>query len=141
MLAILGAGNIGTAIARGLVRADGYAPSDFILTRRHPEALESMAADGFGVQTDNGDAVRRSDTVILAVQPQQLDDLLEEIKHELDARRQLLVSVVSGAQITQCIFAYFFDDIAATNHRTLKLYVIVPHGMGCPLFGQFFAVG
>ena len=114
MLAILGAGNIGTAIARGLVRADGYAPADFILTRRHPEALESMAADGFGVQTDNGDAVRRSDTVILAVQPQQLDDLLEEIKHELDAQRQLLVSVVSGAQIV-AIAGRVGDEIAVAR--------------------------
>ena len=98
-LAVLGAGNIGTAIARGLVRAGRHQPGGVILTRRKPEALADMAAEGFAVGADNRAAVRRAATVLIAVQPQQLDALLDEIAPELRADRHVLVSVVSGASI------------------------------------------
>jgi pyrroline-5-carboxylate reductase len=90
--AILGAGNIGAAIARGLTRAQRCEPDQLILTRRHPREIE-----GFSVQTDNRDAVRRAETVIVAVQPQQLDELLDEIRDDLDPGRHVVLSVVSGA--------------------------------------------
>ena len=91
-IAILGAGNIGVAIARGLTRAQHCEAEQLILTRRHPREIE-----GFAVQTDNRAAVQRADTVVVAVQPQQLDGLLDEIKGDLDADRHVVLSVVSGA--------------------------------------------
>ena len=97
MFAILGAGNIGSAIARGLVRSKEHLPDAFILTRRHRPALDALETHGFQVQTDNRDAVRRADVVVLAVQPQQLNSLLDEIAPEVDASRHALISVVSGA--------------------------------------------
>ena len=103
MFAILGAGNIGTAIARGLVRSQEHQPDAFILTRRHPPALDALRELGFQVQTDNRDAVRRADVVVLAVQPQQLNELLDEIAPELDASRHALISVVSGANTSSIL--------------------------------------
>jgi len=96
-LAILGTGNIGGAIAHGVARAGRYKAEEIILTRRHAAALEPFAAAGFQTQSDNLDAVRRADTVILAVQPQQLDLLLSDVSPALDPSRHTLVSVVSGA--------------------------------------------
>ena len=98
-LAILGVGNIGAAIASGLAAAGRVPPERVILTRRHEGRLESLAKHGFVVQTDNVDAVRRSTTIVLAVQPQQLDDLLAEIAPAVDPARHVLVSVVSGATV------------------------------------------
>ena len=103
MIAILGAGNIGTAIARGLVRSNEHEPDAFILTRRHLPTLEALKNQGFQVQSDNRDAVRRADVVILAVQPQQLNGLLDEIAPELDASRHALISVVSGANTSSIV--------------------------------------
>ncbi|MHC5051455.1 MAG: pyrroline-5-carboxylate reductase family protein, partial [Planctomycetota bacterium] len=71
-IAILGAGNIGVAIARGLTRAQRCEPEQLILTQRHPREIE-----GLFVQADNREAVRRAETVVVAVQPQQLDELLD----------------------------------------------------------------
>jgi pyrroline-5-carboxylate reductase len=99
-LAILGTGNIGRAIATGLA-TEQFKPADIILTRRKAQHLDDLAEAGFEVQADNRDAVRRSDTVILAVEPQQLNSLLEEIAADVDPGRHLLISVVSGASIDQ----------------------------------------
>lgn len=98
-LAILGAGNIGRAIAVGLAATKRLEAGRIILTRRTTRLLEDLAADGFQTQSDNRDAVRRAEVVVVAVAPQQLDALLTEIAPELDGGRHLLVSVVSGASI------------------------------------------
>ena len=98
-LAILGAGNIGRAVALGLSSAGKFKPAEMILTRRKVEALEDLADQGFGVTSDNHEAVRQAQTVIVAVEPHQLDGLLQEIAPDLDPEQHLLVSVVSGAAI------------------------------------------
>jgi len=99
-LAILGTGNIGSALARGLVRAGLYAAGDVVLTRRRLPALADFEADGFCVQTDNAGALAECDVVVLAVQPQQFDALLDEISGAVEPARHVLISVVSGASCT-----------------------------------------
>ena len=98
-LAILGTGNIGRAMALGLVAAGKFEAGDMVLTRRHPEALDDLAERGYHTTSDNRAAVRAADVVIVAVEPQQLDGVLREIAGELDPARHVLVSVVSGAGI------------------------------------------
>jgi pyrroline-5-carboxylate reductase len=100
-LAILGAGNIGGAIARGIGSANLVPTNRIILTRRKPESLQEFAAEGFTVMTNNRDAVKEAHLVIIAVTPQQLDGLLAEIKDVVDEERHTIVSVVSGATISE----------------------------------------
>ena len=96
-VAILGVGNLGLALARGLVHS-GYLPAEEIrLTRRNVELLAQEAAVGHPVGPDNPAAVKASEIIVLAVQPQQLDDLLDEIRDSLDPTRHLIISTVSGA--------------------------------------------
>ncbi len=100
-LSILGTGNIGAAIARGLVSA-GVIPADHItLTRRRLALLEQFRSQGYRTISDNVQAVSAADLVVLAVTPQQLNALLTEIRPALDRRRHTLISVVSGATIAQ----------------------------------------
>jgi len=98
-IAILGAGSLGQAVAHGLVRAKLYEPGEIALTRRHPEQLASLAAVGFRALQDNQEAVRGAQTVVMAVQPQQMNALLAQIGDALDPERHVLISVVSGASI------------------------------------------
>lgn len=102
-ICILGAGNIGTAIARGLVSSDRFAAPDIHLTRRRTHLLDDLKEAGFTVGDDNRAAVRASDIVVVAVEPQQLDGLLDEIAGELDCERHVLVSVVTGARSEQIL--------------------------------------
>jgi len=95
-IAILGSGNIGLALAKGLVKAGICKPEQITLTRRNLEALSTYAEDGYATTSNNAKAVKKADIIVLAVLPQQLDKLLDEIKPGLKSEKQLFVSVISG---------------------------------------------
>jgi pyrroline-5-carboxylate reductase len=98
-VAILGGGNLGQALALGWTRTGRVPAERLTVTRRRVETLRDLAGQGIRVTDDNRAAVRASDIAILAVQPQQVTALLESIRHDLAARRHLLISVVSGVRI------------------------------------------
>jgi pyrroline-5-carboxylate reductase len=98
-LTIIGAGNIGCAMADGLARKGIFKPSQVTLTRRLVQRLDDFKTRGFSVTDDNLAAVAAAEIIVVAVEPQQLDGVLDEIGPSLDPARHVLVSVVSGAGI------------------------------------------
>jgi pyrroline-5-carboxylate reductase len=108
-LAVLGGGNLGRALAKGWVRAGAYEPADIHVTRRQSEKLDDLSAEGFRTGEDNAAAVAASDVLVVAVQPQQLDVLLREIRSHLEPERHRVISVVSGAGIRQIRDAIGFE--------------------------------
>jgi pyrroline-5-carboxylate reductase len=101
-VAVLGGGNIGQAIARGIAQAGLCAPGAVTITRRQIGAIAALARDGFATSDDNRATVRRARIVILAVQPQQLVGLLDEIRSDL-TRNHLVISIVSGARVSDIL--------------------------------------
>ena len=100
-LAVLGGGNLGRALAHGWVGAGRFAPSNIHITRRQDDKLHDMQELGFVTGADNARAVRDCDLVVIAVQPQQLNELLNDISDDLDPKRHRVISVVSGVSIAQ----------------------------------------
>ena len=100
-LAILGGGNLGQALARGWVRSGTLRADQIHVTRRRADGLEELAGEGFPVGTDNRAAIQGAGTVLIAVQPQQVADLLDEIRDDLDPGRHTVISVVSGVAVAQ----------------------------------------
>lgn len=99
-IAILGAGNIGCSIANGLEASGAFQMKRITLTRRQIEKLDGYKEKGFQVTSDNKKAVKNSDIILICVEPHQLNPLLQEISQELDIKKHLLISVVSGAKIS-----------------------------------------
>ena len=99
-IAIIGGGNLGTAIAEGLLESKFCKPPDIIITKRKISTLQKLHQRGVKVTTGNADAVGKSELVILAVKPYQVTDVLNSFKKELTARH-ILVSVVTGVLITE----------------------------------------
>ncbi|MDH3734538.1 MAG: pyrroline-5-carboxylate reductase [Gemmatimonadota bacterium] len=97
-IAILGGGNLGQALALGWTRHGGVPADDVMVTRRRPEHATLLLGGDVKVSADNPAAVDDADIVILAVQPQQLPALLEEIRGSLPGTR-LIVSVASGVAL------------------------------------------
>lgn len=98
-VAILGGGHLGTAIAEGLVASGTFRPEAITVTRRRVELLADLSERGIRTTHDNRAAVDDAQAIVVSVQPQQLDELLEEIAAALDPEGQVLISTVSGASI------------------------------------------
>ena len=98
-IAIIGGGNLGVAIAEGLIKSGFVTPEQIIVTKRNIKTLEPLVKNGVLVSSDNKEAVRFADLVLLAVKPFQIEDVVTGIKDELDADRHVLVSVVTGVLI------------------------------------------
>ena len=94
-ITIIGSGNIGFSLAKGLVKSAQYVPADITLTRRSIAALKEEASLGFNTSDQNAAAVASADIVVLAILPQQLKKVMEEVKTVVHAA-QIVVSVVSG---------------------------------------------
>ena len=99
-IAIIGAGNLGQAIAEGIVNNKLRNPDEVILTRRNIESLQSFMEAGFDVTTDNEAAVSKAKMVLLCVQPKQLETVLEPFK-EILTQSHVLISVITGITINE----------------------------------------
>lgn len=97
-IAILGGGNIGSAIAYGLAESGLFPSESIIITRKNREALITHYQKGFNVTSTNTEAVTSSKIILLCVQPGQLNELLDEIAPLL-RKDHIIISVVSGALI------------------------------------------
>ncbi len=100
-LAIIGTGNLGSAIARGLKESGSYKPKNIMLTRRHLDRIAEFAEMGFKLERDNLKAVDWADLLIITVEPQQMDRLLDEIRHKIEPQRHVIISCVTGVSIAQ----------------------------------------
>ena len=94
-VAILGGGNLGRAIARGFATSGFVEPGNVAITRRRAELLDDLSAEGFRTLSDNGEAVKDADVVILCVQPQQMEELLDVVAPGLDDS-QVVISTATG---------------------------------------------
>src|SRR6266700_2114765 len=82
-VAILGLGKIGTILLQGMLKA-GLPPGNVRATVRHAERTRGPGAPvPVPVDTDNRAAVRGADVVLIAVKPQNVRELLEEIRGEM----------------------------------------------------------
>lgn len=97
-IAILGGGNLGIAIAEGLVQ-DKYRAENLFITRRNTKSLQHLKEKGLQVSSDNVAVVKQCRWLLLCVQPGQLADLLQEIKPHLNPEQHILISVITGVTI------------------------------------------
>lgn len=100
-ITIIGGGNLGTAIASGLLKKKFCNAEDITITKRNPETLASFKQMGITITSDNAAAVKNADVVILAVKPFQAKEVLDAIQHNYKSGNVLLCSVVTGFLIRQ----------------------------------------
>ena len=99
-IGIIGAGNIGMAIAKGLVSQKVIEPSKMFLSRRRNGLLAEQEKEGFSI-TDNHSLVKECELIILAVLPGQAKEVLRDLKPLLKDQKKLLVSIVSAVSIRE----------------------------------------
>ena len=108
-IAIIGGGNLGTSIAKGLVK-NQFPAKNITVTRRKIERLQALAELGINTMSDNIEAVNSADIIIIALKPYRIDSVLKEISSSLNPEKHILVSLVSGVSIEK-IKAQLTTDI------------------------------
>jgi pyrroline-5-carboxylate reductase len=98
-IAIIGGGNLGSAIAEGLISSGFILPGHIIVTKRNITTLKSLEEKGVLVSNNNVEAVNYADWIVLAVKPFQVKEILQSLQPHLVPGKHVLVSVITGIWI------------------------------------------
>jgi pyrroline-5-carboxylate reductase len=95
VIAILGAGQMGEALASGLLRAGVVPPAGIVAAVRRIERADQLRA-AYGIETMSAaEAAGLAETLVIAVKPQDMGALLDEIKSAVSPDK-LVISVAAG---------------------------------------------
>lgn len=94
-IAIIGAGNMGGSIARGIAKGSVIAHSDITISDPGTETLTKLKAEypAINITSNNAEAVVGADIVLLAVKPWLMEQVMRELKLK---SKQILVSIAAG---------------------------------------------
>jgi pyrroline-5-carboxylate reductase len=97
-ITIIGGGNLGQSIVNGLLN-NNYKPSLITITRNKVELLNDFKARNVTVLSNNSDAVKEAQIIIIAVKPHSIEKIINEINPFLNSET-IFISVVSGYSLT-----------------------------------------
>lgn len=116
-VAIIGGGNLGTAIALGLIKSGFVSAHAITVTKRNTLTLAGLESVGVNISADNLQAVTDSETIILAVKPFQIKEVLQTIASALGPGH-ILISVVTGISL---------DEIKSVIQKDIPLFRAMPN--------------
>ena len=117
-IAIIGGGNLGSSIAIGLVNSKIYKPEKITVTRRKIENIKYLKEQGFNITSDNIKAISGAKVIILCIKPYQIKGVLISICSKLDAKKHLIISVVTGIKL---------DDMQKIIGTAIPLFRAMPN--------------
>ena len=117
-VAIIGAGNMGGAIARGLAKGTIVSAANIVVSNPSQGKLDRLKAEfpAMGVTRDNRAAAATADMVVFAVKPWLMKEVVEEVQLR---DGQWLVSVAAGVT--------FADLLSFVGGHRLPMFRVVPN--------------
>ena len=94
-IGFIGGGNMASSLIKGLI-ASGHPPNQLWVSDANPETLQSLQARLHINTSTNNTLVNEVDVIVLAVKPQVLRGVSEQIADALVGRDVLLVSIAAG---------------------------------------------
>lgn len=94
-LAFIGAGNMARAIIGGLIN-NGYPAAKIWATEPSMANLADLEMQGINTSSDNAEAVKQADVVVLAVKPQILHQVCTDIEDAVQSQQPLIISIAAG---------------------------------------------
>ena len=132
VISFIGAGNMASAMINGLI-TKGYGPKNIIASRRCLDRLSQLQQQyHVEITTDNLIAADGADIVVLAVKPQQLEDVCQQLKTIVQKQQPLILSVVTGKNIAT------IEQYLGTRKLTIVRCVLnTPVQIGCGITAAF----
>lgn len=97
-LGFIGCGNMASAMMKGMIQNHVVEANDIIISDASETARENAAQMGVHTTKDNIEVVRTAEIVVLAVKPQYIETVIEEIK-EATPSDKLFISIIAGKTI------------------------------------------
>ncbi|MEP4888569.1 MAG: pyrroline-5-carboxylate reductase [Aliiglaciecola sp.] len=95
-IAFIGAGNMTRSIISGLVNS-GYDPKKIIASNPSVGKLEALASElSVNTTQDNQEAVKQADVIVLAVKPQLMEGVCQDLASKQNLDGKLFVSIAAG---------------------------------------------
>lgn len=96
IIAMIGAGNMGSSLLGGLIQ-NGYAPDTIYVTDPSAEK-RAYLENHYHVHAlaDNAKAAEKSDVIIIAVKPQHVHQVMQDIKDIVNVKKPLIISIAAG---------------------------------------------
>ncbi len=117
-IGIIGAGNMGSALAAGIVEGGMFSPDKILVSDVKKENSDRLALKyKTGKALSNAELVGACRTIILAVKPGEIKNVLEEISSRLTGEH-LLISIAAGVPIRA---------IADTLQKELPIIRVMPN--------------
>nr|WP_320119222.1 pyrroline-5-carboxylate reductase [uncultured Marinifilum sp.] len=95
-ISVIGCGNLGKSIAKGLIKNENFTSENIIATRRKLSLIEDLEIAGARITSDNLKAVSKSNIVLIAVKPYNVSKIIKEIKPALIEGQHIIVSLATG---------------------------------------------
>ena len=113
-VAIIGAGNMGGAIARGLAKGAIVKTGNIFISDLSETNLNALKKDfpQINIAVSNNDVVENADIVILAVKPWLVETIASEIEHKIKNSSKILISIAAGIDFFQLSRYFNSDDIS-----------------------------
>jgi pyrroline-5-carboxylate reductase len=126
VVGFIGAGNMGEVLIRGLIQSGKVDKKDILAGDASPERL-AYISNTYGIRTtpSNVELAKGADIVIIAVKPQNMDDLLEELSSTSHENHQF-ISIVAG--ITT-------EKLAKKMHHKSGIIRVMPNAPASVLAG------
>lgn len=97
-LTIIGVGNMGRAIASQLLQKQLFTPEQLTLCNPTTSKLGEFISQGVTIMQNNKSGIKKADILLLAVKPQKMFVVLEEIKSVI-RKDQLIISIAAGISL------------------------------------------
>lgn len=111
-IAIIGAGNLGLSIAKGILHSGGA--TSMYLTRRNLEPLKGFEEYGnVTLSSNNREAVAAADILIFAVQPGHFAPILESVR-DLLHENHVLISTITAFRIER------IESLIGGDHHIIR---------------------
>ncbi len=119
-IAVIGAGNMGAAIVKGLASSNQTFSFDIRVSDINQQALDALklAVPDITINTSNEAVVKNADIIMLAVKPWLVEQVAATISDKIDYRNQIIVSIAAGIDLETLVS--LFDDLAV-------LFRIIPN--------------
>lgn len=109
-LGFIGAGNLASAIVRGVVASKKIAPQEILIfdinTQKRSELQEEISVE---IAESATDVAARCENVVIAVKPKDIAALVDEIKADAKENNPLIISTAAGTEIAKLLGCFGFE--------------------------------